>query len=156
MDGALKVTEKLIKTPVAPSPLGLLGAKKYTQALLAYPCNIGQVRQIVAAQLRRWGRAAVRDSVVLCLTEMLANVEKHAGVLNCVLCIEDLGPGVGVRLTVSDASQQVPVVRALDRSAEAGRGMRLIAATADNFGTTVTPTGKDVWAVFGRGAEFAA
>ena len=134
--------------PVAPATTL---ARIYTRELVAYPYVVGQVRHAVEARLRFWGHEALRDSVALCLTEMLANVGKHAGSLDCVLCIEDLG--ASVRLTVSDTCQLVPVARVPDWTAESGRGVHLIATTADLFGSTVTPTGKNVWAVFRCRAE---
>lgn len=112
------------------------------------------MRRIVAAHLRHWGRGALVDRVGLCLTEMLTNVGRHTGSLACVLILEDTG--AGVRLTVSDTSRQVPVLRAPDWLAESGRGMHLVAATADQFGSAVTPDGKDVWVTFGVSAEAAA
>ena len=48
------------------------------------------------------------------------------------------------------------MLRQPDRSAESGRGMCLIAAAAHSFGSTVTRTGKDVWAVFLDDREAAA
>lgn len=128
--------------------------RQYGQGLQARPQAIAQMRRVVAAHLRYWRYDALEDSVGLCLTEMLTNVGRHTGSLACVLTLADTG--AGVRLTVSDTSQQVPVLREPDWLAESGRGMHLVAATADRFGSTVTPGGKDVWAVFGVSAEAAA
>lgn len=128
--------------------------RQYRQDLIAEPQALAHVRQVATAQLRLWGYDALIDSVILGLTEMLTNVGRHAGSLACVLTLDDIG--TGVRLTVSDTSRQVPVLREPDWLAESGRGMHLVAATADRFGCTVTPGGKDVWAVFGVSAEAAA
>lgn len=116
------------------------------QALAAYPSEVRQARRTVRARLRHWGRRGVEEPVALCLTEMLTNVAKHTGSLACVVTLEDTGDGV--RLTVSDTSTDLPVVRECDWTAESGRGMRLIAAVAASFGCTVTGAGKDVWARF--------
>lgn len=124
----------------------LVKEKRYTQSLLAYPKAVSQVRRVVGAHLRYWGRDALRDSISLCTTEMLANVAKHAGSPACVLVLEDIGAGVG--LTVSDFSKDLPTVREVDWSIESGRGMRLIAASASSFGCAVTGVGKDIWALF--------
>ncbi len=134
---------------VGPDPrrnLTVLATKQYRQHLLAYPQTVGQVRRVVEAHLRYWGRDVLRDSVSLCTSEMLANVGKHAGSPACVLLLEDTG--VAVRLTVSDSSKTLPMVCQVDLCAESGRGMRLIAASASSFGCTLTDVGKDVWALF--------
>jgi hypothetical protein len=144
------VTSNLAARPNHQQQLTVCEAHRYEQSLLAHPRAVRRLRRIVAAHLRHWERGALEDSVGLCLTEMLTNVGRHTGSLACVLILEDTG--AGVRLTISDTSQQVPVTRRPDWFAEAGRGMHLIAAAADQFGSNVTPTGKDVWAVFGIGA----
>lgn len=128
--------------------------RQYRQGLNAEPRALAQMRRITAAYLRLWGYGALVDAVVLGLTEMLTNVGRHSGSSACVLTLQDIG--TGVRLTVSDTSTKLPAAREIDWIAESGRGMHLIAATADTFGSTPTPTGKDVWAVFGYGTEPAA
>ncbi len=126
--------------------LAILGPKRYAQNLMAYPRAIGQVRRVVEAHLRYWGRDALRDAISLCTTEMLTNVAKHTRSFACVLILED--NGTGVRLTVSDSSKDLPTVREVDWSAESGRGIRLLTALATSYGSTITDAGKDVWAIF--------
>lgn len=128
--------------------------RRYQQGLEVEPQALAHMRRIAADHLRLWGHGPLIDSVTLGLTEMLANVRRHTGSLACVLTLEDIG--TGVRLTVSDASTETPVLRELDWSAECGRGMRLIAEAASSFGATVTEAGKDVWAVFREDRETAA
>lgn len=51
----------------------------------------------------------------------------------------------GVRVTVSDTSAALPVVREPDWGAEEGRGLALVGSVAEDWGAVPTATGKDVW-----------
>ncbi|GAB2769318.1 ATP-binding protein [Streptomyces daliensis] len=51
----------------------------------------------------------------------------------------------GVRVTVSDTSQKLPVLQAPDWTTECGRGLLLLELMADAWGSVPTATGKDVW-----------
>lgn len=113
--------------------------------LSAEPARLGAVREAVCDQLRAWGRGDLADAAALCVTEILANVHRHAGSPDCELTLDRL-PGAGVRAAVSDSSPALPVLRPLpDWTAERGRGLHLIEAAADRWGTTLTPGGKQVW-----------
>ncbi len=120
--------------------------RQYRRDLRADPRSLGSMRRIAAAHLRLWGYGAMVERVVVCLTELLANVGKHTRSPACVLTLEDIG--IGVRLTVSDASPTLPVVQEVDWFAESGRGMYLVSRTASRWGSSTTATGKDVWAEF--------
>ncbi|MEV0438425.1 ATP-binding protein [Streptomyces spectabilis] len=116
----------------------------YQQQLTADPQQIRRVRRIVAALLRYWGWGEVIDPALLCVTELLANVGSHTCSRECDLRLES--SPVAVRIVVSDGCRSMPVVREVDPLAEDGRGMLLIAATADGWGAVRTDTGKSVWA----------
>ncbi|MGA4841223.1 ATP-binding protein [Streptomyces sp. G45] len=116
----------------------------YQQQLTAEPAQIGRVRRIVAALLRHWGWDEVIDPALLCVTELLANVGSHACSRECDLRLES--SPLFVRIVVSDDCKSMPVVRGQDPLAEGGRGMLMIAATADGWGAVPTATGKSVWA----------
>lgn len=151
--GETTMTSNSIARAVPWSPATERGSKTYTRPLLVDPRTIGRVRRAVAARLRAWGFGSFADEVALCLTELLANVIKHTEVPRCVLTLETVG--TGVRLTVSDASHQVPVVREPDWIAECGRGMHIIVSLASSYGWHVTSAGKDVWVEF-RAVEASA
>lgn len=112
--------------------------------LTADPACLAAVREALRDQLRAWGRAELADAAALCVTEILANVHRHAGSPDCELTLDRLPEGV--RAAVSDGSQKLPVLRPFpDWTEERGRGLHLIAATAYRWGSTLTPTGKSVW-----------
>jgi hypothetical protein len=84
--------------------------------------------------------------VALCVTEILANVHRHVESPECELRLEKLPDGV--LAAVSDSSRTLPRFGAApDWAAECGRGMFLIAGTADRWGTASTRTGKQVGVV---------
>lgn len=112
--------------------------------LLADPACLATVREALRNQLRAWGRADLADAATLCVTEILANVHRHAGSLECELTLDRLPEGI--RAAVSDGSRRLPVLQPFpDGTEERGRGLHLIAATAYRWGSTLTPTGKQVW-----------
>lgn len=120
------------------------------QELQARPVALAGIRRVVAAHLQFWERDALVEPVTTCLAELLSNVGKHSGSYACVVTLQD-GPEA-VRLTVGDASPEPPVVMHVDWFAESGRGMFLVARTADRWGTEITADGKDIWAEFDTAA----
>ncbi|WJV48884.1 ATP-binding protein [Streptomyces flavofungini] len=118
----------------------------YQQQLTADPVQIGRVRRISAALLRYWGWGEVAHPALLCVTELLANVARHTCSGDCELLLES--SSASVRIVVSDDCKGMPVVREIDLDAEDGRGMLLIASTADAWGAAPTASGKNVWVIF--------
>ncbi|MEU5403959.1 ATP-binding protein [Streptomyces sp. NPDC005963] len=119
-----------------------------TVELQALPSRIGQVRRIVSAQLRYWHLDPLVDQAALGVTELLANVHQHAEPdKSCVVDVEWLLD----RLTISvhDTDPRLPVVSSApdrDLFATSGRGLDLIAAMSDAWGTRPRgDSGKSVW-----------
>ncbi|MGW5847547.1 ATP-binding protein [Streptomyces sp. NPDC055254] len=122
--------------------------------LQALPSRIGQVRRIVAAQLRHWQLDPLIDRAALGVTELLSNVHRHAQPdKTCTVEIEfRLG-----RLTVSviDSDPRLPVLRESrvqpSRTPETletcGRGLALVAAVSEAWGARQHDDrpGKVVW-----------
>ncbi|KPI20475.1 hypothetical protein OK074_1304 [Actinobacteria bacterium OK074] len=120
-----------------------------TVELQALPARIGQVRRIVSAQLRYWRLDPLIDPASLGVTELLANVHRHAGAdKTCTVEMEVL---LG-RLTVSvhDHDPRLPEVRDPDPVAASlatcGRGLALVAAVSESWGARPEgESGKVVW-----------
>ncbi len=108
-----------------------------------------RVRRTVAAHLTLWQLSHLLDDAVLATDELFANAVRHTGV----------GPGDSIaivlehddhelRVTLSDPSPLLPRPRASTAAAESGRGLNIVAALADDWGTAPpdpgTP-GKKVW-----------
>lgn len=117
--------------------------QKHKQEMIVRPDSLAGIRRVVAFHLRRWGCDEMVSPATLCTTELLSNVLKHAGSPDCVLTLQSNTDAV--RITVSDASTQLPVVKQPDWMSQNGRGMFLLSETADEWGAELTPDGKDVW-----------
>ncbi|MFF3747521.1 ATP-binding protein [Streptomyces kronopolitis] len=117
--------------------------KKHKQEMIVRPDSLAGIRRVVAFHLRRWGCDEMVGPATLCTTELLSNVLKHTGSPDCVLTLQSNTDAV--RITVSDASTELPVVKQPDWMSQNGRGMFLLSETADEWGAELTPDGKDVW-----------
>ena len=99
----------------------------------------GEARRFVAAWLERWGYSELIDTAALVTSELATNAVEHTGE-RFTVAVEDLGDGVHVE--VGDHAAALPIPHDDVR----GRGMQIIAALADAWGTTLVPNdGKLVW-----------
>ncbi|GAB7034843.1 ATP-binding protein [Streptomyces platensis subsp. malvinus] len=112
--------------------------------LHAVPARIGHVRRIVSSQLRRWHLDALIDPVTLGVTELLANVHRHASPSK--RCTVELSLLLS-RLTVSvyDDDPRLPRIRTAGNWETCGRGLALIAALSESWGMRPEGGGKVVW-----------
>ncbi|MCP3820742.1 ATP-binding protein [Streptomyces sp. A3M-1-3] len=117
----------------------------------AEPDAVRTARHVVRATLRAWGLDTVSDVTVLLVSELVTNSLRYAS-----------GP-IGVRLARLDAAGDAPSVRTallvevsdplpdppLERKAaaddEGGRGLHLVAVSAQRWGTRHDESGKTVW-----------
>ncbi|MGX2997015.1 ATP-binding protein [Streptomyces sp. JNUCC 64] len=120
----------------------------YREELTVDPRDFALVRRTVTARIRSWGWHGLSGPVAGCVTELLTNVRHHAGSPRCVLTIR--ATAAELRITVSDRSPELPVVRQPDWDSERGRGLWLLVATVDDWGAVPTADGKDVWVSFTR------
>ena len=116
--------------------------------LEAHPYRIQQIRRIVAAQLRYWRLDPLIEAAASATSELLANVHRHAK--------PDKKCGVrltlaGDRLTVAvtDHDPRLPQLRPMEPLETTGRGLTMVEALSDSWGTDLLPedTGKTVWFV---------
>ncbi|MEV0536466.1 ATP-binding protein [Kitasatospora sp. NPDC050463] len=109
---------------------------------LVQPEHMEPVREIIRAHLRLWRKAELSFIAELGVTELLTNVYKHTrGDCELVLSETDSGVFVGV----SDSDVTLPVIREPSDYEVGGRGLSLLAAMADGFGTEPCRSGKQVW-----------
>ena len=117
--------------------------------LSRHPLNVSRSRTLLQEQAYAW---RVEDETVelavLLLSELMTNAYRHARVspgreigLRCVLGDR------GLRVEVSDASDELPRLRDAALDDESGRGLALVAAFADAWGAFPRPCGigKTVW-----------
>lgn len=102
--------------------------------------------------LRHWalgrldGRPVALDDIVLALSELSTNVERHGGDW---LTVDLVDRDRDVLLAVTDpACDRLPVPRDAGPDEATGRGLLVVAALALRWGLVVHPTYKTVWAAF--------
>ena len=105
------------------------------------PQAAGEARRHVREQLSTWGLDDLATTTELLASELVGNVVRHAK-----------GP-VRLRLLhsadlvceVSDGSLTTPRIRRALETDEGGRGLQLITALSQRWGTRYTSTGKCIW-----------
>ena len=107
------------------------------------PSSVPLSRRLVRDVLSTWAAPQDLQDAELLVTELVANVVDHAG--GDVLTLEISLAGAWLRMAVVDGSAVLPMVRELSRSEQRGRGMQLVAAIADRWGTEEHHGGKRVW-----------
>ncbi|MGW0564402.1 ATP-binding protein [Streptomyces sp. NPDC003016] len=112
------------------------------------------LRRIVRMFLARWDLAELTDAAELALTELVANVVRHVPGRHCTVLVLRR-PG-GLRVEVTDGYPR-PATRTMrggdeldeddegDELDEGGRGLLLVEAVTDRWGTVPLPGGKTVW-----------
>lgn len=117
------------------------------RAFAGSPESAGAARRFVADTLREWGVDDRADDLELVVTELATNAIKHAGsAFNVQLsCSPD-----AVRVAVTDSSPDPPVPRAGSVLSTSGRGLLLVSAIADRWGSEPAGAGKAVWAELWR------
>jgi hypothetical protein len=104
--------------------------------------------------LRRWALGRIEDrgypvdDIVLCVSELSTNVERHGGNWLTVDLVER---GDVMVLAVTDpAHERLPEPRAVAPQDETGRGLLVVASLAMRWGLVVRAAHKTVWAAFPR------
>lgn len=110
----------------------------------AQPDAVRAARQFVVDALGRWGHAGwLLEDAELVMSELATNALAHARTPFWVAArVQDSG----IRLSVRDASTATPTLRDGGQLAPSGRGLRIVAALASNWGVDVDADGKTVWA----------
>ncbi|MCT2592636.1 ATP-binding protein [Streptomyces sp. N2-109] len=100
--------------------------------------------------LRSLGLKSIVDAVTLCTSEVVTNAVVHATGRGSLLWLS-VG-ALEVRVTVYDGSGMPPRPRAVVDTGESGRGLHLVAALSDAWGTVRGSPfgpggvdGKEVW-----------
>ncbi len=93
------------------------------------------------------------DDVRLCVSELATNAVLHGVPPGREFCLTLVVDGPLLRIEVRDSGGGAPRVLREGGEECGGRGLRLVAALADDFGVTVHTPGKTVWMVFKAVAE---
>jgi anti-sigma regulatory factor (Ser/Thr protein kinase) len=128
---------------------------EFTMRFSSTPRGARLARRLVADRLEVWGHphtSAANETLTLITAELTANAVRHGHVPGRDFEVRLTGtPGL-LRVEVSDTRAERTPSLSLDEpsgDAESGRGLMLVAALADAWGTTprVRAPGKTVWAV---------
>ncbi|NUP16285.1 MAG: SpoIIE family protein phosphatase [Streptomyces sp.] len=105
------------------------------------PRAAGQARALIRDQLATWGLDALTPTTELLASELVGNVIRHAkGPLRLRLL-----HGATLICEVFDGSLTMPRIRRATDTDEGGRGLQLVTALTQRWGTRYTPTGKCIW-----------
>ncbi|MES4908078.1 MULTISPECIES: SpoIIE family protein phosphatase [unclassified Streptomyces] len=105
------------------------------------PVAAGHARSCVREQLAAWGLDELVMTTELLASELVGNVVRHAkGPVQLRLI-----RGRALVCEVSDGSATVPRIRRAAETDEGGRGLQLVAALSQRWGTRYTAHGKSIW-----------
>jgi anti-sigma regulatory factor (Ser/Thr protein kinase) len=107
------------------------------------PDAVMHARRFTARTLRQWKAEDVADAVLLVVSELVTNALVHTqGPVRLDLTLR----GDRVRVCVGDSSPRAPAKPVIvDWESTGGRGLLLVEAMSDAFGTTPMAGGKQVW-----------
>ncbi|MYS47060.1 ATP-binding protein [Streptomyces sp. SID5998] len=127
------------------------GRPGYSETLPRQPESAATARRLLRTACAVWGLDALAEDGALIVSELVANAVQHARRESIRVVIDRPG-AARVRVGVADLSRARPAQREADDSEEGGRGLRLVAALAADWGTDERRWGKIVWAdLEGRG-----
>ncbi len=133
------MNEYIPPTLIRPRP------SQYVMRLRVSEHSARHIRRIARSLLDEWGMAELSDAVELGVTELVANVVRHVPDRRCEVLV--LRQATGVRVEVTDGCPELPCGRGdAELEAEDGRGLVLLDAVADKWGTgRGVGGGKVVW-----------
>jgi anti-sigma regulatory factor (Ser/Thr protein kinase) len=117
------------------------------RAVIDVPASLhgpAAARQLAAALLLMWDLEHLSADVQLIVTELVSNAYQHAPGTDSFE-LEILGYPERIRIALADGSAVRPVIAELDEKRPSGRGMRIVAALATEWGAEDHHGGKRVW-----------
>ncbi|OPF80258.1 histidine kinase [Streptomyces antioxidans] len=105
------------------------------------PIAAAEARGHVAEQLSTWHLDELTMTTELLVSELVGNVVRHAKGPSRLRLLY----GRTLICEVSDRSLTTPRIRRAAETDEGGRGLQLVAALSDRWGTRFTTTGKCIW-----------
>ena len=104
--------------------------------------GVGDARDQVVRTVRSWGARVDLDALRLSTSEMLTNALRHG---NCPIRVAIEWRGQRVRVEVEDQHPVRPHRHDPAPMDSGGRGLHLVSALAERWGTLVVGTTKRVW-----------
>ncbi|MET7582438.1 ATP-binding protein [Streptomyces microflavus] len=125
-----------------PRPTGHPG---YSETLPREPESAAVARRLVRIALATWGLDELVDDAALIITELVSNAADH-GRLPSIRVIVSRTSEDRVRLGVVDRSKALPTMRTDSNDEQIrGRGLLIVDALTEQWGTELYPWGKQVW-----------
>lgn len=112
------------------------------------PTSPRRARAAIRHILTSWGLASLSPDTELLASELVANAAEHAPGQPIGMLIRRHTTQVGqsaITCEVTDRSPQLPQAGPASADSERGRGLRVVAALADDRGYTARPGGKTAW-----------
>ncbi len=133
--------------PAASRPTG---HPAYSQTLPREPRSAAVARRLVRTALAVWGLEPLTEDATLVITELVSNAVDHGRLPSIRVIVSRPSTNV-IRLGVVDRSKTVPTPRT-DVTADQprGRGLLLVDALTERWGTELYRWGKQVWAELGE------
>lgn len=125
---------------------------RYARSFRHHPDSVTAARRFVA-ELLTAEDSAVSESVQIMVSELATNCIRHTP--NGFELGVELTENV-IRVEVSDPGDGVPSEQNPPPTQPSGRGLRIVAALADDWGVTPAPTGKGKTVWFTRGLTVAS
>lgn len=113
---------------------------------------VAEARAFVSSALRRWELEALVVDAELLTSELVTNAVIHARTdLTVSVAVADGTAEIGV----TDGSADLPRPRTAARTAEGGRGLRLVERLAEDWGVARVDGGKQVWFALDVGVDWS-
>ncbi|MGY1453751.1 ATP-binding protein [Streptomyces sp. SS8] len=129
------------------------GHPGYSETLPRRPESAASARRMIRAACAAWRLDDLAEDGALIVSELVSNAVQHAR-RNSIRVVIERPETARLRIGVVDFSKAPPVRKAPGPDDEGGRGLALMAALADRWGTEPLPWGKRVWAeLHGKGRK---
>ena len=122
------------------------GHPGYSETLPGLEESAETARRLVRTALAAWHMEELTDTAILLVSELVANAVKHTN--SRVIRVVVTRPGERfVRIGVVDKARLLPeLAKPSDDLLTSGRGLLLVDALAERWGTDLYRWGKQVWA----------
>ncbi|MFC6079669.1 ATP-binding protein [Sphaerisporangium aureirubrum] len=127
--------------PVLPVRSAWRDGSRASWLLAPEPTTVPRIRRRVRRQLAEWGVPTCGDVIELLVSEIVTNAMRHAWGAVITLSMDN---GT-CRCEVRDTNPAMPAICCPHEADEGGRGMYLMEALSDRWGSYPVPTGKVVW-----------
>lgn len=126
-----------------PRPTGHPG---YSQTVDRVPESAGVARSLIRTALAAWHQEDLIDDALNIITELVSNAVDHARLPSIRVIVTRPADG-WIRFGVVDRSRAIPEMRTDSNGDQIrGRGLVLVEALSDRWGTDLHHWGKTVWA----------